>query len=279
VAGRTPAAAIGRWQGPEWRLRLWRGSVRTMLEHTFVMHPPSIRAAALDLVAAGHDDTSIAHRLGVPRRTVNDWRAGRARIRPACPFCARPARPVVLEAADYAELLGLYLGDGHISRTSRTFRLRISLDARYPGIVADTEAILARCFPANRVGELVADGGSTIVVWVYSMHLPCLFPQHGIGKKHERRIELQPWQREKVAAAPWAFLRGCIRSDGCAYVNRTGRYTYLSYNFHNYSSDILDLFERVCRAVGLECRRTVHDVRIYRRSSVARMLDEVGMKR
>jgi hypothetical protein len=81
-----------------------------------------------------------------------------------------------------------------------------------------------------------------------------------------------------VSVAPWAFLRGCIRSDGCAYVNRTGRYAYLSYGFHNHSADILDVFEAVCREVGLECRRTVHDVRIYRRASVARMLEEVGTK-
>ena len=54
---------------------------------------------------------------------------------------------------------------------------------------------------------------------------------------------LETWQR-LVGAAPWAFLRGCIRSDGCVFVNRTGRYEYLSYGFTNYSSDILDLFER-----------------------------------
>jgi hypothetical protein len=242
------------------------------------MHPPAIRAAALALVAAGHDDTDIARRLGVPRRTVGDWRAGRARPRPACPLCERPARPVVLEPTDYAELLGLYLGDGHISRMARTYRLRISLDARYPGIVADTDAIIARCFPANRIGGLIADGGSTVVRWIYNAHLPCLFPQCGNGKKHERPIELHGWQHEKVAAAPWAFLRGCIRSDGCVYTNRTGRYAYLSYGFHNHSTDILDLFEQVCLAVGLDCRRTARDVRIYRRASVERMLQQVGTK-
>ena len=75
----------------------------------------------------------------------------------------------------------------------------------------------------------MADGGATVVLWVYSRHLSCLFPQHGPGKKHERRIVLEAWQQEIVEAAPWAFLRGCIRSDGCVFVNRTGRYEYLSY--------------------------------------------------
>jgi hypothetical protein len=24
-----------------------------------------------------------------------------------------------------------------------------------------------------------------------------------------------------IEQAPWAFIRGCIRSDGCAFINRT----------------------------------------------------------
>ena len=30
-----------------------------------------------------------------------------------------------------------------------------------------------------------------VVVWGYSSHLSCLFPQHGEGKKHERQIMLE----------------------------------------------------------------------------------------
>ena len=163
---------------------------------------------------------------------------------------------------------------GRLGRTG----LRIALDARYPGIVDDTRSLLSRSFPGNRAGGQIA-GGSTAVRLDHHRHLACLLPQHGPGKKHERRIALESWQRAQVSTAPWAFIRGCIRSDGCAYLNRTGRYEYLSYGFHNHSADILDLFESVCHEVGLDCRRTVHDVRIYRRASVARMLEEVGTKR
>jgi len=40
------------------------------------------------------------------------------------------------------------------------------------------------------------------VRWVYNAHLPCLLPQHGEGKKHERRIFLENWQHDFVAEAP-----------------------------------------------------------------------------
>ena len=41
-----------------------------------------------------------------------------------------------LSADDYAELLAMYLGDGHISHHARSDRLRIALDTRYPEIIA-----------------------------------------------------------------------------------------------------------------------------------------------
>jgi hypothetical protein len=35
--------------------------------------------------------------------------------------------------------------------------------------------------------------------------LACPFPQHGPGKKHKRRIELEPWQRIIVSQHPGDF--------------------------------------------------------------------------
>jgi len=115
-------------------------------------------------------------------------------------------------------------------------------------------------------------------VQTYHCHLPCLLPHHGPGKKHHRRIALESWQLRHVEAAPWSFIRGCVRTDGCAFVNRTGPYVYLSYDFHNRSSDILDLFAFACDVVGLEYRRYVHHFRVYRRSSVALIERHVGLK-
>ena len=56
---------------------------------------------------------------------------------------------------------------------------------------------------------------------VYFKHLPCLFPQHGPGKKHERPIALDHWQQDIVDAHPWEFIRGLIHSDGCRITNWT----------------------------------------------------------
>ena len=247
------------------------------------VHPASTRQQALALAAEGVNDCEIARRLGVPRATVRDWRRPRYvpqtnRGRGICPRCWRPMRRLAFSAADYAELLGLYLGDGHISTSARTQMLRLSLDAKYPTVNDETEALPRRCFPENRVGRVLFDRGSTVVLYVYNRHLSCLFPQAGPGKKHERAIVLESWQAEQVAAAPWPFLRGCIRSDGCAFVNRTGPYEYLSYDFYNLSAPIRELFADVCRSLGLACRPAGNRVRINRRESVELMLEHVGVK-
>ena len=189
---------------------------------------------------------------------------------------------------DYAELLGLYLGDGHIAAHPRTQRLRIFLDAKYSTIISETRALLERCFIDCVVGCQVAHRGTMLIPYVYSNHLDCVFPQHGPGKKHERPIILEGWQQSHVDAAPWSFIRGCIRSDGCCFVNRTDihrpkPYEYLSYDFSNKSADIARLFIRTCDQVGVITRPNVDPsgvwhVRINRRDSVARMLENVGRK-
>jgi hypothetical protein len=186
---------------------------------------------------------------------------------------------MVFTDGDYAELLGLYLGDGCVSAAGRTRRLRLSLDAKYLGIVEESRALIARCFPMNAISAAKADGGSTFVLSVYSSHLACLFPQAGSGKKHERAIELEDWQTAAVEGLPVGVLRGWIRSDGCSFINRTGPYSYLAYDFFNLSSDIRRHFMRACDVAGVEYRAHANRVRINRRASVARMHAHVGMKR
>jgi Homeodomain-like domain-containing protein len=120
------------------------------------MHDLELRHRALDLIAAGVNDCEVSRRLGVARTTVRHWRWAKERNAPPralCWRCWRRTRGVELTAADYAELLGLYLGDGHISPMPRSERLRLSLNARYPTIIAEAEALLTRTrvHPVGRV--------------------------------------------------------------------------------------------------------------------------------
>lgn len=142
---------------------------------------------------------------------------------------------------------------------------------------AEILALLGRCFPHNKASAYTQR--NMTILRVSNGHLPCLLPQVGPGKKHERGIVLEPWQQDLVAAAPWAFLRGLVRSDGCYYLNRFKGYALPSYAFHNRSVDILALFASTCDRVDVEYRTYDHEIRIYRRESVALFEEHVGAKR
>jgi len=235
------------------------------------------------LSRTGLSDQEVGRRLGLPRGTVQYIRVTASRPPNACPRCWRGARRIDFDAGDYAELFGLYLGDGCLSPTGRTTRLRIALDANYPGIIWDATQLLKRCFPSNRVDVVETRERSWVAVSVYCSHLPCLFPQHGRGKKHERAIAVEEWQRELIRAAPWGLIRGLISSDGCSFVNSTGPYRYLTYDFSNRSRDIVLLLLTTLDLVDVGYRVTSHRgtwrVRINRRDNVAQLVAHVGLKK
>lgn len=117
--------------------------------------------------------------------------------------------------------------------------------------------------------------------------LALLFPQHGPGKKHERRIVLEPWQQDIVDAHPWDFIRGLIHSDGCRTINWTTRlvrgerrrYEYPRYFFTNLSRDIVQLFTDTLDRLGVEWTlANARNVSVARKASVALLDSHVGPK-
>jgi hypothetical protein len=157
----------------------------------------------------------------------------------------------------YAYLLGLYLGDGCISLyPGGAYRLRITLDVRYPGIISECRAAMVGVHPV-RVAETMTMG--CLEVSSYWGHWPCLFPQHGAGPKHGRTIVLEPWQRAgAIDHDPHLLLRGLIHSDGYRNLNpvkvRGKAYSYSRYHFSNRSMDIHAIFSDACEAVGVASR-------------------------
>jgi hypothetical protein len=255
------------------------------------MRPNAEYTEAISLAARGMNDCEIARTMGVPRSTVRDWRRGPLAARRighqrACATCGHPEHDFgALPRASYAYLLGMYLGDGSIDRLSRTWRLRITLDLAWPGTIRECAISMRSVFPANRVLVYEPDRLSRCsVVSVYSNQLTCLFPQHGPGAKHLRRIELAGWQAEIVREQPEQFIRGLIHSDGCRFTNRVragGKtYAYPRYNFTNASEDIRGLFMSTCDLLGIDWRpMNARNISVARRESVRRLDQFVGPKR
>jgi hypothetical protein len=122
-----------------------------------------------------------------------------------------------------------------------------------------------------------------VEVCVYWRHWPCVFPQHGLGRKHLRPIVLTAQQQRLVDKHPKPFLRGLIHSDGTRIiaVERKGNAVRHAprYGFSNMSKDILGLFMAACDCVGVRYTQPSYkQVAIYRKASVALMDEFVGPK-
>jgi hypothetical protein len=174
--------------------------------------------------------------------------------------------------------LGLYLGDGYIATHPRgVYRLRIVLDARYPNIVLEAVGAVAKVLPNNSVTVLPRTG--CVEVRAYSKQLRCLFPQCGPGRKHDRRIVLERWQRFYAEVHARDLLRGLVHSDGCRFEN-TGRNGWRGarYAFSNRSVDIRRIFCDTCDVLSLRWTEAPNTVYVSRQVDVARMDEFVGPK-
>ena len=147
----------------------------------------------------------------------------------------------------------MYLGDGCISRSRRTYRLEISLHERQTWVIERVARAITALRPGRPVG--FRRRGTVTIVNAYSNAWPLLFPQHGRGHKHERAIVLERWQQDIVEKHPVEFLRGCIESDGCRHRRVVAGRDYPAYSFSNHSEDILQIFLWACALVGVRPRR------------------------
>jgi hypothetical protein len=189
----------------------------------------------------------------------------------------------------YGYLLGVYLGDGCVANTGRSFQLVVTLDAAYPDIVEECRAAIVLSVPSSHPRGHRHAVHRAVRVTAASKVWPRLFPQMGPGRKHERAIVLAPWQRDIVERHAWPFVRGLIHSDGCRTVNRfktrlpSGRiaeYAYPRYFFSNLSADIRGLFCESCDRLGLRWTQSKHrNISISHRASVAVLDEHVGPKR
>jgi hypothetical protein len=248
-------------------------------------------ASALRDSDAGMPDAENATKHAVAVKTIRRWRReyqrrgrtrGQAHLAAKCPRCCEAP----LDPAAYTELFGWYLGDGHISEGRRgVYALHIFNDARYATLNARIGDLMRMVKPGCRPHTRQIPGALiTTVGW---KHWPCLFPQHGPGRKHERKLALEDWQQDIVGSHPADLLRGLFHSDGSRVKNWTTRvvagekkrYDYPRWQFVNHSPDIRAWCTDALDLLDIPWRQSSwKTISVSTRAGVARLDELVGPK-
>ncbi|MGH3389382.1 MAG: helix-turn-helix domain-containing protein [Actinomadura sp.] len=250
------------------------------------MYDPRQRPLALRLLASGFSIAEVHRQTGIATSTLWNWRQNPQRAAeytpPTCPRCHHRA----LDNQAYAYLLGIYLGDGALSKTHKgVYRLEVACCDDWPGLMDLVSEAINTVMPKLSVGRAHKIGCTSVNA--YSKHWPCLFPQHGPGMKHTRAIALDSWQHEIVDQFTEEFIRGLIHSDGCRAINKVRRqlpsgerwYEYPRYFFTNASDDIRKLFTDALDQLGIAWKQSnTRVISVARRDAVARLDEFVGPK-
>lgn len=241
---------------------------------------------------SGLSISEVSRQTGISRAAIRDWVVNpeklTERAEEMCVRCA-PFPSLPEPQSSYSYLLGLYLGDGCISyagdRKKEVWGLRIFCANTWPGLTHECVGTLQALLPHHRIGTVPRPGCTEVVArW---KHWPCLFPQHGPGRKHKRRIELTPWQRDIVDRHPEKLVRGLFHSDGCRVTNRVRRtvagrekwYEYPRYFFANESQDIMEILGSALDRIHIEWKvSSARNLSVAKRDSVARLDSFVGPK-
>jgi DNA-binding transcriptional regulator WhiA len=212
---------------------------------------------ALELKKEGFNNSEISRQLDIPRRTIIDWVSGKIKLNESSKEKRKNFNPLDYlkdKKEAYSYILGLYLGDGYINKTEKSWRIRFFLDYKYDKLNDFATEELQKVFPNNKINILnhknTKGNSSYITLYTCSVLIEKLFPQIGKGKKHERKIELTDWQKEII---DYKFLlKGLFHSDGSYYKQTNSNSFY--YNFSNLSKDIIEIFCECCNKINVECK-------------------------
>lgn len=214
-------------------------------------------------LAEGASQRKIALELGVDHSTISYW------IRNGFNSGTRRSPEITdievinqcsLHAAEYAYILGSYLGDGYIIKMPRTYKMTIYNDNRYPDVIQDQTLALSKLFPSNTVSHLQQHRSRCLEIKIHNKSLPHFFPQHGTGKKHNRDVSLRDWQWDIVWKEPECFIKGLIDSDGSHCIHQQiingVNYSRMKYQFTNKSLDIVDMYLKVMARLNISAKPT-----------------------
>lgn len=179
----------------------------------------------------------------------------------------------MLASPDFAEFIGIVLGDGHVSRKSIAIAFNNKCEQEYANYVC---SLVENLF-GKRPLQSVKNGGSVRYVLTNSTELVSFLVAHGIplGSRKNRAIgALGIFGKNKTLLR--RFVRGLVDTDGGVF-RKSRKDMRLLIEFKSFNKSLLDSFVRAVKLLGFHPSKSGKNAaRIQLQEEVHRYAREVG---
>jgi len=182
-------------------------------------------------------------------------------------------------AGDFQELaylIGVYLGDGSLVRSSRTELLDIACDAKYPGLIERFTSLVSRVF--GKAPALQQDPASNCIhIRLYGNGIAATLGME-LGPKKRRDLHTPSWIKEDKDFTRWC-LRGLFETDGYIHYRRD-RIKSVVVGFSNTSESLLDEIQLLLYNLGYAKFSRKHArIDCWQFEEATRFITEVGIEK
>ena len=175
---------------------------------------------------------------------------------------------------ELAEVIGIILGDGSISK----YQVRISLDRHrdreYAEFVTDAMGIVF----GERPTQIIYKEHNVLALTISGVGLVEMLEGIGMqrGDKIRHQVSFPQWIREDLDYST-ACVRGLFDTDGGLYFHKKKQRDYLGWCFASFSTPLLSDVMNTLQKLGFNVKKSgVHKLYMYSLKNISRYFEIVG---
>lgn len=182
-----------------------------------------------------------------------------------------------LKSADLAELIGIFMGDGHAGEYQSSIVTNSTTDAGHATFV---RALIRRLFKIPVSLRIRSDRNACVLVVSSKEFCRFLKEQGMTGNKVVLGVTIPSWIEEN-ATYRGRFVRGLFDTDGCVFLDThriNGRtYKHMGIAFTSRTPALLNIFKTHLQGLGLHpTQKTQFTVFLRREEEIRRFFELIG---
>jgi hypothetical protein len=186
---------------------------------------------------------------------------------------ARKEFAIPAHSEQFAELVGIILGDGMINRYQVKITLDRNRDKEYADFVAELMGSILKEYPSR----IICERDNTILLTISGIGLVEALEKSGMqkGNKIVNQVSFPAWIKDNQTYRI-ACTRGLFDTDGGLYFHQKAKKKYLGWCFASFSKPLLFDVMSTLQELNFNVKNSgEHKLYLYRFSSIERYLEIV----